>query len=81
MPTHQASAVQMPVPTGCLAHFDLAVYRPYMKSIVRLLADLETGWDGPGFLDDPPRYCLVRAGMPPRPTDKVASGRFLDRAS
>lgn len=54
----------MPVPTGCLAHFDLAVYRPYVKSVVALLADLEPGWAGPGIVDDPPRYCLVRDGMP-----------------
>lgn len=54
----------MPVPTGCLAHFDLTVYRPYVKSIVALLADVEPGWEGPGFMDEPPRYCLVRDGMP-----------------
>lgn len=54
----------MPVPTGCLAHFDRAVYRPYVRSLVVFLSDLEGGWEGPGFIDDPPRYCLVRDGMP-----------------
>jgi hypothetical protein len=54
----------MPVPTGCLAHFDGAVYRPYMKRLVAWLAEAEFGWAGPAELGDPPRYCLLRDGAP-----------------
>ncbi|MGH7996469.1 MAG: hypothetical protein ACREFX_08970 [Opitutaceae bacterium] len=54
----------MPVPTGCLAHFDGAVYRPYAKRLVAWLAAAEFGWTGPADLGDPPRYCLLRDGAP-----------------
>jgi hypothetical protein len=54
----------MPVPTGCLAHFDGAVYEPYMKRLVASLALREFGWTGPVVMDDPARYCLLRDGEP-----------------
>jgi hypothetical protein len=54
----------MPIPSGCLAHFDEAVYRPYMERLVDVLKCFEFGWAGPTILDDPPRYCLVRWGRP-----------------
>lgn len=54
----------MPVPCGCLAHFDQAVYRPYAKRLVAWLAAAEFGWSGPAQVGDPPRYCLVRDGAP-----------------
>ena len=54
----------MPVPTGCLEHFDSAVYRPYVKRLAGFLARREPGWSGPWILDDPPRYCLLRNGVP-----------------
>jgi hypothetical protein len=63
--THFAGNL-MPIPTGCLAHFDEAVYRPYAEKIVALLKGLEFGWHGPVMLDDPPRYCLLRDGIPTR---------------
>ncbi len=55
---------QMPIPTGCLADFDGAVYRPYVQRIVENLNRLEFGWSGPMVLDGPPRYCLLRDGVP-----------------
>jgi hypothetical protein len=54
----------MPVPTGCLDHFDEAVYRPHVRNIVGFLGALDFGWSGPGFISDPPRYCLMRDGIP-----------------
>lgn len=54
----------MPIPTGCLAHFDGAVYRPYLKRVVALLGSYEFGWSGPAILDDPPRYCVLHDGIP-----------------
>jgi hypothetical protein len=54
----------MPIPTGCLDHFDTAVYRPYLESLVTFLGALDFGWSGPGFMSDPPRYCLLRDGVP-----------------
>jgi len=54
----------MPVPTGCLEHFDASVYRPYVKRLAAFLACRESGWTGPVILNDPPRYCLVRNGVP-----------------
>lgn len=54
----------MPIPTGCLAHFDAAVYRPYARKIVEVLSRLEFGWTGPAMIDGPPRYCLLRDGVP-----------------
>jgi hypothetical protein len=53
----------MPIPCGCLAYFDAAVYRPYARDIVTLLQGLEFGWEGPVELDDPPRYCFLRDGF------------------
>ena len=57
---------QMPIPSGCLAHFDLAVYWPYLKRVLALLEEVEFGWDGIALANDPPRYCLVRDGIPTR---------------
>jgi len=54
----------MPIPTGCMAHFDAAVYRPYLERLVAFLSGLELGWSGPVLLEDPPRYCLLRDGVP-----------------
>ena len=54
----------MPVPAGCLGHFDTAVYRPYVRRLAAFLARREPGWSDPGLLDDPPRYCLFRYGIP-----------------
>ena len=54
----------MPIPTGCLAHFDGAVYRPYVRKLVTCLGRMELGWSGPARLEDPPRYCLLRDGAP-----------------
>jgi hypothetical protein len=54
----------MPIPSGCLAYFDGAVYRPYLRSVVEFLNGLEFGWSGPAFMDGPPRYCLLRDGAP-----------------
>jgi len=54
----------MPVPTGCLAPFDGAVYRPYVKQLVAWLAAADYGWSGPAQIGDPPRYCLLRGGAP-----------------
>lgn len=60
----------MPVPTGCLAHFDPAVYRPYAKRVAAWLASADFGWSGPVELGDPPRYCFLRDGAPaPVPAD------------
>jgi len=60
----------MPIPSGCLAHFDRAVYRPYAESIVAVLKCVDLGWQGPAVLDDPPRYCLLHDGIPtPVPGD------------
>jgi hypothetical protein len=55
---------QMPIPTGCLADFDGAVYRPYVQSIVAHLNRLEKVWSGPVVIDGPARYCLLRHGVP-----------------
>lgn len=55
---------QMPIPGGCLAHFDGAVYRPYLNDLLSHLAAQEPGWDGLARLDQPPRYCLLRDGVP-----------------
>jgi hypothetical protein len=54
----------MPIPTGCLAHFDAAIYRPYVQSLVGCLGRREPGWSGPITIDDPPRYGLFRYGAP-----------------
>jgi hypothetical protein len=54
----------MPVPAGCLAHFDASVYRPYAKRLVKWLSIAEFGWTGPVELGDPARYCLLRDGAP-----------------
>jgi hypothetical protein len=54
----------MPIPSGCLAHFDDAVYRPHIRNLIVLLNGLEFGWTGPAFIDGPPRYCLLRDGVP-----------------
>jgi len=54
----------MPIPSGCLSHFDGAVYRPYVEGLVALLDSFEAGWSGPAILDDPPRYCLLHNGAP-----------------
>jgi hypothetical protein len=54
----------MPVPTGCLEHFDEAVYRPYVTRLAAVLARRESGWSGSEILADPPRYCLRRGGIP-----------------
>lgn len=58
------SCNQMPIPSGCLAHFDHAVYRPHLHAILAFLQAVEIGWDGLALLDEPPRYCLLRAGVP-----------------
>lgn len=58
----------MPVPTGCLEHFDAAVYRPYVKRLADFLARNEPGWSGPWILADPPRYCLLRNGALAEPS-------------
>lgn len=64
---------RMPVPTGCLAHFDRATYRPYLTRIVGILAYQGAGWGGPVILPDPPRYALIRAGVPAEiPEDLIA---------
>jgi len=55
---------QMPIPGGCLAHFDLAVYRPHLQRLLTLLTDLDSAWNGLALLDDPARYCLLRDGVP-----------------
>ncbi len=54
----------MPIPVGCLAHFDTAVYRPYVKDLVICLSSRDFGWSGPAESIDPPRYCLLRDGIP-----------------
>jgi hypothetical protein len=54
----------MPVPSGCLAHFDSSVYRPYMKRLASWLAASELGWSGSAEIGDPARYCLLRDGAP-----------------
>jgi hypothetical protein len=54
----------MPIPSGCLAHFDGAVYRPYAVRIVSLLKCFDVSWQGPAMLEDPARYCLLRGGVP-----------------
>jgi hypothetical protein len=54
----------MPVPTGCLAHYDAAAYRPYARLLVAALRRIDSRWSGPAYLDDPPRYCLLRGGVP-----------------
>ena len=54
----------MPIPTGCLSPFDGGVYRPYAKRLVTLLGRREFGWSGPVAVEDPPRYCLLRDGVP-----------------
>lgn len=64
----------MPIPTGCLDHFDTAVYRPYVANLVTFLGALDFGWTGPAFISDPPRYCLLRDGIP---TEVPASMRGL----
>lgn len=53
----------MPVPMGCVAHFDVMVYRPYLRRLVAYLMTMELGWEAPAFLDNPPRYCVVRDGV------------------
>jgi hypothetical protein len=63
----------MPVPTGCLEHFDGAVYRPYVRRLAAFLAQREPGWSGPEILDDPPRYCLLRFGAPSEVPDDLES--------
>ena len=60
---HFFAANLMPIPGGCLAHFDGAVFRPYLRNVVALLDSFEAGWSGPVVVDDPPRYCLLRGGV------------------
>jgi hypothetical protein len=64
--THLFACNQMPVPSGCLAHFDAAIYRPYLEKILEVLEREEFGWNGIGLADDPPRYCLLQDGRPTR---------------
>ena len=78
----------MPIPAGCLDHFDGAVYRPYAEEIVAFLNGLTIGWSGPAVIYDPPRYCLLCDGraahvplelrpfLPPPP--RVPLGAVLD---
>jgi hypothetical protein len=54
----------MPIPTGCMSHFDAALYRPYVQSLVGRLEQLEFGWSGPVMIDDPPRYGVLLNGVP-----------------
>ena len=53
----------MPIPTGCLDHFDEVVYRPYVGTIVAFLNGPAIGWSGPAVIYDPPRYCLLCDGL------------------
>lgn len=63
----------MPIPGGYLSHFDTAVYRPYVKDLVAALRRREFSWGGPVIAEDPPRYCLLRDGVPSRvPPDLAA---------
>jgi len=54
----------MPIPTGCLAHFDRAVYRPHARRVVSILRRQDCDWSGAAIVDGPPRYCLRQAGAP-----------------
>jgi hypothetical protein len=63
----------MPVPARCLEHFDTEVYRPYVKRIAAILARRESGWSGSEILDDPPRYCLLRKGIPTEVPEELES--------
>ena len=54
----------MPVPGGCLAHFDAAVYRPYARRLAGWLGGAHAGWSGPVDVGEPARYCLLRYGAP-----------------
>ena len=54
----------MPIPGGCLSYFDDTVYSPYVRKIAAFLNGLEFGWTGPALLEDPPRYLLLRDGVP-----------------
>jgi hypothetical protein len=54
----------MPVPGGCLAYFDGAVYRPYARRLAAWLGGVESGWSGPVDVGEPARYCLLRYGAP-----------------
>jgi hypothetical protein len=54
----------MPVPSGCLAYFDAAVYRPYIEKVAAILQGMDFGWSGPILISDPVRYCLLRDGIP-----------------
>jgi hypothetical protein len=54
----------MPAPTGCLEHFDTAVYRPYVQRLVALLDGLSGGWSEATLAEVPARYCLLRHGIP-----------------
>ena len=53
----------MPVPTGCLEHFDTAIYRPYLQRVVEALGGKARGWSGAVIKEWPARYCLLRDGM------------------
>ena len=55
---------QMPIPSGCLAHFDRAVYRPHARKVVTILRRTNCDWSGAAIIDGPPRYCLLRGGAP-----------------
>jgi hypothetical protein len=54
----------MPVPTGCLEHFDGAVYRPYLQRLTEVLNGLSGGWSDTVLSEVPARYCLLRHGLP-----------------
>jgi hypothetical protein len=54
----------MPVPSGCLAYFDAAIYRPYIEKVAAILHGMDFGWSGPVLISDPTRYCLLRDGIP-----------------
>lgn len=53
----------MPVPTGCLEHFDGAVYRPYLQRLAEVLNGLSSGWSDTVLPEAPARYCLLRHGI------------------
>ena len=55
---------KMPVPNGCLAHFDRTVYRPFLKRVVEVLSARERGWFGPLVMGVPPRYVILRDWAP-----------------
>jgi hypothetical protein len=64
---------KMPVPTGCLEHFDRAVYRPYLRGVAEALAARERGWFGPVVMGVPPRYLLLRDWVPAEIPEELAA--------